>query len=321
MTVKPADFFEYYTDVVYWNDFKSVRAYLNELATGSPEEDWMALLGAYAPAKRLLSLNCGSGWVERDIYALRAARSVVGIDISPQLVQEARVLAGEARVPADYLVMDANTASLDRIGFDYVLNHAALHHVAYLDRLVREVRTYMPPDGLFINYDYIGPRRNQYSLEVWTRMIELWEELPPSLRGKLDYPHLPTMLATDPTEAIHSDLIVETLGRYFDFVTVRPLGGTIAYQLLWNNKALHQAQDKPEGQYWLDRIVGADREYTQGQLDRSLFAFILCRPKPVLSDEAQIEIWAREEAEREARAKANGGRYQPKTTLEIIHYG
>ena len=72
----------------------------------------------------------------------------------------------------------------------------------------------------------------------------------------------------------------------------------------------------------MDRIIGADREYTQGRLDRSLFALILCRPRPdVLRDKAQLDIWAREEAEREGRAEANGGRYQPKTTLEIIHYG
>ena len=206
---------------------------MNDLATESAEKNWITLLSAYAPAKRLLSLNCGNGWVEREIYALGAAQSVVGVDINSQgLVHEAQRLAAEASIPADYLVMDANTASLDGIGFDYMLNHAALHHVAYLDRLVREVRRHVPPDGLFINYDYIGPHRNQYTLEVWTRMMELWHQLPPSLRTKLNYPHLPTMLATDPTEAIHPDRIVETLGRYFDFVTVRPLGGAIAYQLL-----------------------------------------------------------------------------------------
>ena len=59
--------------------------------------------------------------------------------------------------------------------------------------------------------------------------MELWDQLPAPLRTKMSYPHVPTMIATDPTEAIHSDLIVETLARYFDLVEVRPVGGAIAY--------------------------------------------------------------------------------------------
>ena len=319
-TVKPGEAFRYYSDTLYWNDFPEIQAHLNHLATGHSTTDWMTLLERCPPAQRLLSLNCGNGWVERKLCKRGYARSVVGLDISEDLLAEARRLAAHEGVVADYRVADANTTSLAALGFDHVLNHAALHHVAYIDRLVREVLIHMPEHGLLINYDYVGPHRNQYEWEAWSRMIELWDQMPPQLRTGLAYPPIEAMLAGDPTEAVHSELIVDTLRRYFDIVEMRALGGAIAYQMLWNNVGLHQARESWHGAYWLNRIIEADSEFTAGKPESSLFAVLICRPrKTVLGDTEQLALWTKEENEREERAARNGGRYYPRGAIEIIY--
>jgi len=320
VTVKPSETFRYYDDTLYWNDFPEIQAHLNRLATGHSTNDWMTLLEGYPPAQRLLSLNCGDGWVERKLHKRGHARSVVGLDISEDLLEQARRLAAQEGLVADYRVADANTTSLAGLGFDHVLNHAALHHVACIDRLVREVLIQMPEHGLLINYDYVGPHRNQYEWEAWSRMIELWDEMPPQLRTGLAYPPIEAMLAGDPTEAVHSELIVDTLRRYFDIVEMRALGGAIAYQMLWNNVGLHQARESWHGAYWLNRIIEADSEFTAGKPESSLFAVLICRPrKTVLGDTEQLALWTKEENEREERAARNGGRYYPRGAIEIIY--
>ena len=60
----------------------------------------------------------------------------------------------------------------------------------------------------------------------------------------MSYPHLPTMLHDDPTEAIHSELIVETLQRYFHVERFVPLGGAIAYPLLTFNARLLELAER-----------------------------------------------------------------------------
>ena len=56
--------------------------------------------------------------------------------------------------------------------------------------------------------------------------------LPPHVQQSLAYPHLPTMLVSNPSEAQHSELIMEAMRRYFFVDLFRPLGGPVAYPIL-----------------------------------------------------------------------------------------
>lgn len=320
-TLTPGASFEYYTNTVYWNDFPLVQEHLNRIATGDPAKSWLELTRRYLPAQKLLSLNCGNGWVEREFYHKGLAWSVLGVDISEPLLNEARNLAQAEGVLAEYRVMDANKPDLFNLGFDCVLNHAALHHVAYLDGILREILANMPRHGFLINYDYIGPHRNQYPWEQWSRVVELWDRMPHGLRPDvLRYPHLNTMLAGDPTEAVHSELIVNLMQRYFHVVEQRALGGAIAYPLLWQNIGLFNARETLDGRRWLQEIIDLDAEYTDGKLENSYFGIMICRPKrEVLEDAAQLAAWTDEEARRERKARENGGRYDSRRALEIIY--
>ena len=83
----------------------------------------------------------------------------------------------------------------------------------------------LPEDGWFVSFDYVGPHRNQYRLDAWEEAWQLNRQLPSTLQQDLAYPPMPVMLVVDPTEAVHSELIVDTFERYFTAGQYTALGG------------------------------------------------------------------------------------------------
>jgi len=305
----------------YWNDLPQVAARLNELVSGDPNIYWGEHFRATSGRSfdRALILNCGNGNVERGLHGHGVIAEAIGLDYSEDLLGEAREAASRDGLPFRYHQMDVNTAVFPEDGFDLVVNHAAAHHIAYIDRVFRELCRRLPDDGVFVSHDYIGPHRNQYTWEQWDAAANLNRSLPEQFRQKMYYPHLVTMLELDPTEAIHSELILATMRRYFTIDEIVPLGGAIAYQLLTHNHRIFSAPDDDERAEVIARILAADAEFTRADPDRTWFAYIVARPdKAVLDDEENLSRWSLEEQERESKALANGGEYYEHTTLQEL---
>ena len=121
------------------------------------------------------------------------------------------------------------------------------------------------------------------------------------------------MVEGDPTEAIHSELVLEVLRRYFAVEHERALGGGIAYLLLTHNPAILDGA-AAETAPWVAYVLDHDAAYTDAAPERTLFAYVLARPKPLPDDET-LARWTAEEDEREARAAAGDGRYYPPTAV------
>jgi SAM-dependent methyltransferase len=298
----------------YWNDLVEVRSHLNRLATGNPDLDWVTkVIELHEPGHALI-LNCGNGWVERELFDRGLILSAVALDVSDSLLHEAENSKGSR--PIHYVKTDINSFEFPQNEFDFVINHAAIHHTAKIDRTMRGVANTLKQDGFFVNWDYVGPHRNQYPYEQWETVFQINSELPESLQADLVYPHLPTMLATDPSEAIHSELFMATFDRYFDSVHSAALGGGLAYPLLTHNPKFHAASDEERLQ-WLNLILERDIEYTQNQISRSLFAFVIGRPKILRAiDSELLELWTRDEEIRESNS--SGKIYYPPSLLAIL---
>ena len=171
-------------------------------------------------------------------------------------------------------------------------------------------------DGFLIGFDYVGPHRNQYPYEHWNEVWKLNNTLPEPFRKQLSYPHLKTMLATDPTEAIHSELILDVTARYFDFVDHKKVGGALAYEILNFNKGLIQA-DSASRDHWVKYIMDRDLHFTYTA--SSYFDYYACRPrKAALKDPAAL-AFADDEVKREQRASNNGGVYYEPTVLQHLY--
>ncbi len=305
----------------YWNSYDVVVTEINRRVSGRPDRGYVDAFRDVVAQRRFaraLFINCGNGWVEREMFQRGVFDEGVGIDFSDELLEQAR--ANATGLPISYHRVDINEAVFPDRRYDLVVNYAAGHHVAYLDKLLRALANVLTPDGWFMNYDYIGPHRNQYPYEQWSAVWELNRRLPEEARQTLKYPHLPTMLATDPSEAIHSDLFFETWKRYFDVATFRPIGGTLAYPLLTFNEALARLAADRRDEIIRD-VMREDERYVQMHPGSTLFAFWCGTPKKdVLSDEPFLARWTLDEEARESRAREAGGIYYPRTLLQELIY-
>ncbi len=292
----------------YWNDLLSVQAHLNERATGSANVGWVRhateLRGA--PFRKGLFLNCGNGWVEREWLDAGAVGEAVGVDYSQDLLAQAKESA-EGRA-VRYYQLDANTARFPEDGFDLIVNHAAMHHLAYLDRVMRELARLLSPDGWLVNWDYVGAHRNQYSWAQWADAQRCNAAAPAHLRQVLRYPDLASMMHDDPTEAIHSELFEEVVARYFSTVHSRSLGGWLAYLLFTFNTHLFEAGEDASKE-WIDDVLRADAAHADAE--RTLFRYLIARPHEVAPTAVSLDRWSLEEEQREAMARDSGGVYYP----------
>jgi SAM-dependent methyltransferase len=305
----------------YWNDYEIVYRTMNERISGSKSLNWYQyFINTHKGRvfKKALFINCGNGWVEREMYNTGLFEEAVGVDYLQALVDEAQAKANEINIPLRYYQLDINTASIPEGDFDLVVNHAGCHHIAYLNKVLRKVCELMPEDGYFINFDYVGPHRNQYPYNQQNEIYLLNETLPQELRQEMSYPHLPTMLATDPTEAIHSELILEYTARYFNIEDHKRVGGALAYPLLTFNKGMQGATPETQAE-WIRYVLARDWEFTEEYPDSSMFDYFIGKPKKaVLNDSALMELYKEEENKREENALKNDGYYYDLTLMQKL---
>jgi hypothetical protein len=165
-------------------------------------------------------------------------------------------------------------------------------------------------NGILVNFDYIGPHRNQYPFRQWYYINRVNRLLPDSIK-KTPFvkPHLPTMMFDDPTEAIHSELIIESVSRYFEIFERHDTGGGIAYELLTHNPKLNNISTD-ELDIHITRILALDKEYTQQNRVPPLFSYFLARPKKsVLLDDIKLNDYQKTENLREEKARKRHGVY------------
>lgn len=166
------------------------------------------------PFEHALVIMCGNGWVERGLYDKGIAKQFSSFDYLEDLLQKAEQMKEDR--PIHYFQADANKIELEENKYDLIVNVAAMHHVQYINRMCKTLCHALKPGGVFVNTDYIGPHRNQYSLRHWNHVKTINTQLPQQYRKQpLNKPHLGTMLHTDSSEAIHSELTFDSIARYF----------------------------------------------------------------------------------------------------------
>ncbi len=316
--IAPASGNVYYSGV-YWNDYPDAVKEINRRSSDDPDTKWYEhfFQTHKGPYKKVLMLNCGNGWLERSLHKLGYIKELVGVDYVEDLLTEARQKA--KKLPFRYYQMDVNTAKFPEADFDLVINHAAVHHIANLNKVFHKLLKVIKKDGVFLNYDYVGPHRNQYSITQWQSIFQVNQQLPSHCRQELDYPHLPTMLATDPSEAVHSELILPTMRHYFDITLFKPIGGALAYPLLTHNARLQKAP-KRDVRRSVQTIMAADAEYHAAFPEHTMFAYWVARPNwPILNDQAKLQTLQKAEDKREQSAKKRQGHYYELDLIQQLY--
>jgi trans-aconitate 2-methyltransferase len=95
------------------------------------------------PGERILDLGCGTGHLTAQIAA--AGAEVVGLDLAPTMIEQARRTYAQLR----FVTGDARDFAFDQ-PFDAVLSNAALHWVKPPEKVIACVARALKPGGRFV---------------------------------------------------------------------------------------------------------------------------------------------------------------------------
>jgi 2-polyprenyl-3-methyl-5-hydroxy-6-metoxy-1,4-benzoquinol methylase len=129
------------------------RAWLRHKPFGHSPRETARLLIDFGYALQLLDLHagmslvelgCGPGWMTR--FAARHGVHAEGYDISPQMIEIARQLAGEEGLDVRFEAADMEELDLGR-RFDRCLLYDALHHSPRADLVLQAAHRALKPGG------------------------------------------------------------------------------------------------------------------------------------------------------------------------------
>lgn len=119
---------------------------------GRPQRAFVELLDAGLIRNPVLDVGCGTG--ELSLFLARHGHDVLGVDISPLAVRQAREKSRWRRVPAQFLVWDAlEVDRLREVGLSFltVVDSAMFHLLGdrERDRFVAALGDVIPSGGLY----------------------------------------------------------------------------------------------------------------------------------------------------------------------------
>lgn len=272
--------YDYYHQNTFWNDHILIREYQNKLATGKSDEYWMKhLYRLHFKNKtniKVLSIVCGNGWQDRLLDKIFNFKRLDGYDISKSLLKIAKTEANNNKYHYHY--GDLNKDIIKYRNYDLAVNLAGLHHIENMDHVVSQVHKSLKPGGIFVHYEYIGPKRNQYSNHSLKYMNIMQKKFPKNLVGRtpITRPDENIMLQEDPSEAIGSELIIPTLKKYFKISRLRYLNGGMLYQVLYN-QIQNFDRDNLKHNKLLKKNIQYEIELTKRGIVKPLFAYIICK--------------------------------------------
>ncbi len=134
-------------DEEFKKHFSNIKFYSVARASEQYEYDW--LRQRCRAAVQVLDFACGNG--ENGIFAAQCGATTIGIDISPEGIENANLNARHAGVDQHcrFEVMDGENMTFPNNTFDIGVEYGALHHVD-LDRALSELARVLKPQGEMI---------------------------------------------------------------------------------------------------------------------------------------------------------------------------
>jgi ubiquinone/menaquinone biosynthesis C-methylase UbiE len=113
------------------------------------------------PGQELLDVGCGPGTITVDLAARVAPGRVLGLDVSPAPLDEARALADRSGVEVTFDVGDVYALAVPDDSFDVVHAHQVLQHLTDPVAALREMARVCRPGGV------LAVRDVDYATFVW----------------------------------------------------------------------------------------------------------------------------------------------------------
>lgn len=267
-----------WNSVVPSSDFwiiPQVRNRWNEKCTGSPQleyEDYLVskfLSGAQG--LKMLSVGCGSGSRERKFGKYSNFASIEGIDMAENRILEARKEASDLNMNhIHYIVGDFLKQELTPHSYDLILFNSSLHHFKDINGLLENnVLPLLKNGGLLVIFEYVGPKRLQWTNSQLEYANKLLKELPSkyklrfknnSIKQRIYRPGLLRMLLVDPSEAIDSESIIPAIHTHFKTIEEKKIGWDITH-LLFKDIAHNFLNDDKETESLISYLFDKEDEY------------------------------------------------------------
>lgn len=144
----------------------------------------------------------------------------------------------------NFSVCNVETNPFPLSDYDAIYFNSSLHHMSDLDAILIKCCAALKQDGyLFVN-EYIGPNRFTFSDREKEVMQSVFHLIPEKyrvshaehdrgqIRKQVHYPDPAEVERVDPSEAIHSEEIVDSLKRHFKIEEFNYTGGTLMQFML-----------------------------------------------------------------------------------------
>lgn len=135
-----------YDDLGFFENYSKMPRSVGGLNAAGEWQSFRGLLPDLKD-KRVLDLGCGFGWHCRYAREMQA-RSVVGIDLSENMLERAREMTSDSEIIYRRLAIeDINFAEGE---FDVVISSLALHYVERFDEICRKINHSLATGGYFV---------------------------------------------------------------------------------------------------------------------------------------------------------------------------
>lgn len=257
---------------VYWLAVPTVMTrHQRRAAAGGNYASWVEYcLGSFIPRgdkRRMLSVGCGDGDLERHLMRIDTSTTCDAFDIAPAAIDRAiAAAAAEGFGGIRYRCADIETLQLEEGVYDAAWFNGSLHHIQALERVLDRVRYSLKPGGLLFVNEYVGANHFNFPPVQREAILHAFHLIPqrhrlsfiPATFGQVatqaPIPDPEEVRRADPSEAIRSQDIVAVIASMFDVVAMNACGGTIM-QFLLSGIAGNFREENPSSMLVLDMLL------------------------------------------------------------------
>jgi len=235
--------------------------------------------------KQGVSVGCGNGLKELRLLQLDIVEKFIFFELSGE---HARIINDNIKNAnlvdrVEIHISDAFKHDFNNIEVDLVHWNNSLHHMFDVQAAVKWSYNILSTGGIFYMDDYVGPNRFQYPENVINVVNEIRDSLPHKyLKNPHDNslyygryincdPNMFEIEGGDPSEAVDSERILESIKNIFPKAEITLTGGiiyAIALSGLWENFDEENDNDISV----LNRLLDMDKKYAQDKNFKSLYA-------------------------------------------------